>query len=152
MLNMGGPFTLQIKNSFEAVRSAGTTMSHWLADQGAPEEIQNFANLVLEEFGTNSIKYGYDDANEHWIEVTLCISGGELIVNIIDDGRAFNPLEAPEPQLDIPIEERRVGGLGIYLVRKMSDRMEYVREGGKNRLTLHKAWPPQFSKEANPRD
>jgi serine/threonine-protein kinase RsbW len=150
MLNKSAPFTLQIKNSLEAMRSAGMAMSQWLADQGAPAEIQNFANLALEEFGTNSIKYGYDDANEHWIEVTLSISGRELIVNIIDDGRAFNPLEAPEPQFDIPMEERRVGGLGIYLVRKMSDRMEYQREGGKNRLTLHKKCPPQANSVAPP--
>ena len=48
-------------------------------------------------------------------------------------------LKAREPDLSVPVEERPIGGLGIYLLRQLCDRMEYVREGGKNKLTLRKA-------------
>jgi anti-sigma regulatory factor (Ser/Thr protein kinase) len=136
---MSDHLTLQIKNSFAAVHSANEAASRWLTERGAPAEIQNFANLAIEEFATNSIKYGYDDTKEHLIEVNLSLSSGELVLVITDDGHAFNPLEAPEPKVNVPVEERPVGGLGIYLARKMSDQMDYAREGGKNRLTLHKS-------------
>jgi len=137
---MSDQLTLQIKNSFASVQSATEAASRWLMKQGAPAEIQYFASLAIEEFATNSIKYGYDDTNEHLIEISLSLSGAELTLTIVDDGRAFNPLEIPEPKLSLPVEERPVGGLGIYLVRKMSDRLEYVREGTKNRLRLQKAF------------
>jgi anti-sigma regulatory factor (Ser/Thr protein kinase) len=137
---MSDDLTLQIKNSVASVQSANEAASRWLTERGAPAEIQYFATLAIEEFATNSIKYGYDDPNEHLIEVGISLSGFELMLTIIDDGHAFNPLETPEPKLSVPVEERPVGGLGIYLVRKMSDRMEYSREGNKNRLRLQKAF------------
>ena len=136
---MSNQLTLQIKNSFAAVHSANESALRWLIERGVRAEVQNFANLAIEEFTTNSIKYGYDDTEEHLIEVNLSLSSDELVLTIVDDGRAFNPLEAPEPKISTPVEDRPVGGLGIYLVRKMSDQMEYAREGGKNRLTLHKS-------------
>jgi anti-sigma regulatory factor (Ser/Thr protein kinase) len=142
---MSDQLTLQIKNSFAAVHSANEAAWRWLTERGAPAEIQNFANLAIEEFATNSIKYGYDDTEEHLIEVNLSLSNGELVLTILDDGRAFNPLEAPEPKVSLPVEDRPVGGLGIYLVRKLSDRMQYAREGGKNRLTLRKSATDQRS-------
>ena len=135
---MAQQLTLQIKNSLTAVQAANQTVSRWLTDLGAPSEIQYFANLAIEEFVTNVIKYGHDDGNQHTIEVSLSLAGSELELTIIDDGREFNPLEAPEPAIGMSVEERPVGGLGIYLVRKMSDRMEYTRAGQKNRLRLQK--------------
>jgi len=135
---MSDQLKLHIKNSLASVTAGNEAASRWLTERGAPAEIEYFANLAIEEFATNVIKYGYDDADEHVIEVSLCLSGGELELTMIDDGGAFNPLEAPEPKLNLPVEDRPVGGLGIHLVRKMADRMEYAREGSKNRLTLHK--------------
>lgn len=137
---MADQLTLQIKNSFESVSSANETAARWLAEAGASAEIQYFANLAIEEFVTNSIKYGYDDSNEHFIEVQLSLGSGELVLVITDDGHAFNPLEAPEPQTNLAVDDRPIGGLGIYLVRKMSDQMEYAREDNKNRLRLRKAF------------
>jgi anti-sigma regulatory factor (Ser/Thr protein kinase) len=136
---MSDQLTLQIKNSFAAVHVANESASRWLTQRGVSAEVQNFANLAIEEFATNSIKYGYDDTQEHLIEVNLSLAKGELVLTIVDDGRAFNPLQAPEPKLSMPVEDRPVGGLGIYLVRKMSDQIRYAREDGKNRLTLHKS-------------
>jgi serine/threonine-protein kinase RsbW len=57
-------------------------------------------------------------------------------VEVEDDGRPFNPLEAPPPDIGKPLAEREVGGLGIHLVRKMMDELEYRRENDKNLLIL----------------
>ena len=73
------------------------------------------------------------------------------MLTVTDDGHPFDPREVPEPDIQLPVEERPVGGLGIHLLRKMSDRMEYGREGGRNRLCLRKslgAW--QVSRGVQP--
>src|SRR6185436_19483438 len=95
-------------------------------------------NLALDELVTNVIKYGYDDADEHRIQVTVTVDGGLLTLSMDDDGKPFNPLEAPPPDLDLPIEERPIGGLGVFIVRSLADSLAYRREQGHNILTLTK--------------
>ena len=93
-------------------------------------------NLVLEEMVLNVIDYGTEDGvNE--IEIILTLTDESLTIEIIDDGSPFDPLsDAPDPDLDATLEERRVGGLGIHLTRSMMDDMRYRREQDKNHLTL----------------
>jgi len=136
---MENRLTLRVKNRFAEIPAANEAASRWLAERNAPPVADYFANLAIEELLTNSIKYGYDDSAEHVIEVDLQLSAGELVLTVTDDGRAFNPLELPEPDTNLPAEDLPIGGLGIHLLRKMSDRMEYARTDGRNRLTLRKS-------------
>jgi anti-sigma regulatory factor (Ser/Thr protein kinase) len=94
--------------------------------------------LVLDELVSNVIKYGYEDDGRHRIHVTVTVAPTLLTVTVDDDGAPFNPLEAPDPDLDLPIDERPVGGLGLFLVRSMADRLEYRREHGRNIVTFAK--------------
>jgi len=135
---MEDQLTLRVKNAFSEIPAANEAASRWLADRNAPPAADYLANLAIEELITNCVKYGYDDANEHIIEIVLKLSPGELTLTVTDDGHAFNPLDLPEPDTNLLIEERVIGGLGIHLLKKMSDRMEYARNDGQNRLTLHK--------------
>ena len=101
-----------------------------------PDELVFRVNLALEELGLNIMDYGLENAQQE-IEITLTSDGDSLVIEIMDEGRPFDPLtDAPTPDLDGPVESRRVGGLGIHLVRTMMDDMQYRREQGKNRLTL----------------
>ena len=136
---MPDELTLQIKASLSAVPSANETASRWLAVRNAAPEVQYLANLAVEELVTNCIKYGYEDSADHMIEVKLQISGNELALTVSDDGRPFNPLELPEPDVRLPIEDRPIGGLGIYLLRRMSDKMDYIRSAGRNSVTVRKS-------------
>jgi anti-sigma regulatory factor (Ser/Thr protein kinase) len=95
-------------------------------------------NLLLDEVVINIIAHGYDDECEHPILVTLLLENGVLAIRVEDDGRPFNPLDAPAPNLDLPIEERPIGGLGIYIARSIADQMEHRREAGRNVLTMTK--------------
>ena len=93
-------------------------------------------NLVLEELGLNIMSYGYDEGL-HEFEITLTSEADVLRIEFTDDGRPFDPLnEAPELDLDASVDDRKVGGLGIHLVRAMVDEMSYRREQDKNHLTL----------------
>lgn len=93
-------------------------------------------NLVLEELVLNIMDYGHDD-NEHEIIISLESDEDFITINIEDGGSAFDPLtDAPEPDVEGPIESRAIGGLGVMLVREMMDEMKYRRENGRNYLTL----------------
>jgi len=133
--------TLRVKNAFSEIPAANESASRWLADRSAPPAADYFAHLAIEELVTNCIKYGYDDSAEHIIEIELKLSGRDLLLTVTDDGHPFNPLELPEPNTHLPVEDRPIGGLGIHLLKKMSDRMAYARTDGKNRLTLRKSLP-----------
>jgi anti-sigma regulatory factor (Ser/Thr protein kinase) len=95
-------------------------------------------HLALDEILTNVVSYGYDDHEEHAITVRLTLRPQRIAIEVEDDGRPFNPLDAPAPDTQQPIDERPVGGLGIYLVRRVMDDLEYRRQEGKNVLVMHK--------------
>ncbi len=101
-----------------------------------PPDLIFKVNLVLDELSVNIVNYG-GEASE--IEVSLAADADEVRVEIADDGRPFDPLnDAMEPDLDAPLEDRAIGGLGIHLVREMMDELHYSREDGKNRLAMVK--------------
>jgi serine/threonine-protein kinase RsbW len=135
---MAEQLALEFQSTFASISSATTAVSGWLADRGASEFVQSFASLAVEELATNCVKYGYDDPNEHTLEVYLSISESDLVLTFTDDARPFNPLLVPVPDINLAVEERPVGRLGIHLLRQLADRMEYSREADKNRVTLHK--------------
>ena len=93
-------------------------------------------NLAVDEFVSNAINHGYPDGRSGEIVVQATHEGDRLEVTLSDDGDAFDPLTAPEPDIDASIEDRRIGGLGVHLVRKLADAFSYRREGGRNVLLL----------------
>jgi serine/threonine-protein kinase RsbW len=95
-------------------------------------------NLILEEVLANVISYAYADNLRHEIEVSADSRDGELVIAVEDDGRPFNPLLSPPPDLDRPLDQRRVGGLGLHLVRELTNSIQYDRRGGKNHLLVRK--------------
>lgn len=95
-------------------------------------------NLAIDELVTNVVLYGYDDARGQEIAVQIEGAPGELRATITDGGRQFDPLTVPRPDLDVPLEKRALGGLGIHLVRSLMDRVDYARVDGKNVLTVKK--------------
>ena len=88
--------------------------------------------LAVEEAVGNIIDYS--GATEFTLSADF--NDDQLNIKIIDDGKPFNPLTAPEPDLDVPIDERAPGGLGIMYMRKMSDDLTYLRDGHQNILNI----------------
>ena len=105
-----------------------------------PDEARFQLQLCLEEMVLNVINYGFD-GGEHEIQVDFefRIDPRIITVNILDDGRRFDPLtEAPEADVSAKLEDRPVGGLGVHFVRTFMDGASYRHERGQNRLTLTK--------------
>ncbi|MEO8602268.1 MAG: ATP-binding protein [bacterium] len=97
-------------------------------------------NLVLDELVTNSIDYGHAEATRGSATIHLRLErvADVVEVDLIDEGLAFDPRTLPEPNLDAPLAERPIGGLGIHLVRRYVDEFDYRREGGRNHIRLRK--------------
>lgn len=107
--------------------------------EGLGPEVVFSVNLALDEVVTNVIRYAHDDDGlQHPIVVRLALEQDVLTAQVEDDGRAFNPLEAPAPDTGASIDERPIGGLGIHLVRSVMNSVEYRREDGRNVLTMKK--------------
>ena len=101
----------------------------------ASDAITN-VNLVLDEIVSNVIKYGRAAEGEGGIDVSLALDAGVLTIDVSDGGIAFNPLAVKPPNLDLPIMERPVGGLGIHIVKALTDTAAYRRENDRNHLTM----------------
>ena len=95
-------------------------------------------NLALDELFTNIISYGFSDEEEHTIKVTITPQNDEICLCIEDDGIPFNPTEFDAPDVACSVENCKVGGLGIHIIRKLMDDICYQRCGDKNILTLKK--------------
>jgi anti-sigma regulatory factor (Ser/Thr protein kinase) len=98
--------------------------------------------LVLDEIVVNIVAHGYEDAgdtNRHDIHVHLCLDDRDVLtIRVTDDAREYDPRLAPAPRFDLPIEERRKGGLGVHIVKAIMDTIDYRRVDGQNVLTLTK--------------
>jgi len=96
-------------------------------------------NLVIEELVTNTISYGYKDLEVHEIKLNLFLSKDNVTIELIDDALEFNPFLNDVPDsIEKPIEEREIGGLGIYFVTSYVDEYKYERIDNVNIITLVK--------------
>jgi len=133
---MAETLAVTIGNDLVELERLAAQAAAFLEAQDAPPKVAYAVSLALEELVTNTIKYGYDDAGRHEIEVKLQIEPARVTLSLADDGHPFDPLAAPPPDVAAPLEERSVGGLGLHLIRQMAAAASYRREGGKNLLEL----------------
>jgi anti-sigma regulatory factor (Ser/Thr protein kinase) len=96
-------------------------------------------NLCLDELFTNIVSYGFDDDRHHLIQFTLKLDGNVLILDVEDGGIPFNPLTKDELQSPIDPKNIKIGGLGIHIVKRLTNDICYQRNCGKNHLTLKKS-------------
>lgn len=131
--------TITLWNDTAELSRLDTFVSAYCEQHGVPSTTAMELNLVAEECFINVVEHGFDDQARHEIQVVLELANDAVTMCVEDDGVAFDPLSAPEFDPKTPIEQRRVGGLGIHLVRSLMDEVTYQRTGGKNRLRLRKS-------------
>lgn len=108
------------------------TVGEFLEKKGVPPKTGYAVQLILEELTTNIINHAHSDCEVHDIDLRIALETRQVVIEIEDDGRPFDPLVAPEADIHAPIEDRPIGRLGLHLVREMSDHMEYSRKEDKN--------------------
>jgi anti-sigma regulatory factor (Ser/Thr protein kinase) len=113
-------------------------LEEFAAANHLPATVRQAADLALEEHLTNIISYAHDDNLPHPIRIQLELVEDQLVVEVRDQGKPFNPLLRPQVDTTVPLEAKPIGGLGIHLMRRFMDKLEYRREGGQNILTMRK--------------
>ena len=131
---------ISLTNDLREIAGVAAKIDEFCAVRGLPSQIAYAVNLAIDEILTNTISYGYDDDDPHRIELILRLEPGALIVVTVDDSRAFDPSRVGQaPDLASSIEDRALGGLGLFLVHQMMDHVEYQRRGGCNVVTMTKS-------------
>ena len=109
-----------------------------LEERDCPIKASMQLELVIEEIFVNIASYAYDATGD----ATFCMDFAEnpdaVSLTFIDDGKPYNPLEKPDPDITLDADERDIGGLGIFLVKKNVDEIFYERTDDKNILRMKK--------------
>ena len=135
---MSYQITLELAADMAGLEKADKTLDELALAVQLPQETLFHVRLVLEEVLMNVISYGADGAKVPDVQLNMEQKEGMLCMEIADNGIAFDPLQLPSPDLDAEIDDRPIGGLGIFLVRELMDTVTYRRDGDWNRLMVTK--------------
>jgi len=132
--------TITLKADLADLDALTAFIDQALEKGGCPDHLRIKIELAAEEVFVNIINYA--GTSEVKIESRLVADSGKTAMTLVfcDRGLAFNPLEYDEPDISLPLEERKPGGLGLLIVRKTMDTIQYSREDGINRLEISKSW------------
>ena len=129
---------LSLKNDIHEVSKLNAFQKSFYEKLNIEKSLARRLQLAVEETVVNVIDYAYPIGINGDITVKMMWNGNTLKIVVVDTGVMFDPTLVETPDTSLMVEERRVGGLGIHLVRKLMDSVNYEREDGKNILTLVK--------------
>ena len=131
---------LTIEAKIENTAKVTAFLEEMLEEADCPMRTVMQISVAVDEVLTNIASYAYPGSTgTSTVRAEIDEGARRLELVFIDSGIPYNPLEAKEPDITLSAEERQIGGLGIFMVRKLMDEVLYRREGEKNILTIHKA-------------
>lgn len=135
----GVAMTLVMQNQLSEVGRMHSFLQSLCREHHIDEDCFKSLNLVIEEWMVNVISYAYPEGTQGPIELTIRVGEGCITLEIRDRGVPFDPTQYPDADVDVALDERQIGGLGIYLMRNIMDSMHYERSiDGYNILKLTK--------------
>ena len=128
-----------VENKMDELSSLAEKIERLADEWSISQELSMKINLVIEEALSNIILYAFNDKLKHEIRISVSKEDNNLEITFKDDGIPFNPLLQKKPDINLPAEERPVGGLGIFLISQVMDEMHYSRDKNQNILILKKS-------------
>jgi len=139
-----GTYSLTVTSELNKLASIADFVSDAASAMGMDEETVYAMQLAVDEACTNVIEYAYQGRRGQPVTVECRDDDGKCVVVIRDRGRPFDPARVPAPDVKAPVSKRRVGGLGIYLMRKLMDDVRFRFDPATgNELTLVKTIKPE---------
>ena len=132
------PYTLTLHNNVQEASLLAPFIETIATENGLDHSLTMELNLAVEEAVVNVMEYAYPQGETGEVTIEVSLADGKLDINIIDSGSPFDPTQKSDPDTSLPVEERSIGGLGIFLVRQVMDTVSYRRDNGKNILTFTK--------------
>jgi len=131
-------FDLSVKASLENLQEIRSYINRAGKNLGVSENVLADLRLVVDEAVTNVVIHGYGDL-DGIVEIHMEGNGDDVIIRIRDQAKTFDPSHVVEPQLNTVLKDRPFGGMGIFLIRKMTDEVEFLPlPGGGNEIRLLK--------------
>ena len=127
-----------IKNKVSELEKVAQFVEEIGEELGLSMELQMNLNLVMEEMVTNVSFYAYPQDEEADIELLAKSDGKELTFVLSDQGKEFDPTAKEDTDLDVNPADRELGGMGIFIVKNIMNKVTYQRLEGKNLLTMTK--------------
>ena len=116
-------------------------VNDFLESVDCPMQLQMKIAIAIDEIMSNLAFYAYDTAGgEVVVQVEAVEEPNGISLTFIDDGRPYNPLKKEDPDITLSAEEREIGGMGIFMVKKLMDEVKYEYVNSQNRLVLQKNW------------
>jgi sigma-B regulation protein RsbU (phosphoserine phosphatase) len=128
---------IALKASIDELEKLLDWMANIFEDYACPGRICNQIAVITEEIFVNIANYAYTE-REGDVLIRVGRDGPVLVMQFVDNGKYFNPLEKADPDINAPVEDRTIGGFGIYITKKWMDSIRYDRVNDKNLLTLRK--------------
>lgn len=132
------PYTLTLHNNVQEASLLAPFIETIATENGLDHSLTMELNLAVEEAVVNVMEYAYPQGETGEVTIEVSLADDLLDINIIDSGAPFDPTQKSDPDTSLPVEERSIGGLGIFLVRQVMDTVFYRRDNGKNILTFTK--------------
>ena len=130
---------LTLKAKKENIPQVTAFIDEQLEALGCPLKAQMQIDVAIDELFGNIANYAYaPETGDATVRFVFDEAGRAASVTFIDSGVPFNPLENADPDVRLSAEERKIGGLGIFLVKRTMDKVEYRYENGFNILTIRK--------------
>ena len=136
-------FAVTLANRLAEIERLNEAFNEFADEHAIPVGARRSGNVVFDELVNNVINYAFDDDAEHRIEVRVELNDQRFVITISDDGSPFNPFQTDQPDTALSLDERGIGGLGVHLVRYMTDEVSYNRRTDRNVVTLVKYLKPK---------
>lgn len=130
---------IKINAVIENLEQVVAFVDNELEKHNCPIKIKIQIDVAVEEIFVNIANYAYgENIGDTVMDVEVSENPKRVSIKFIDSGIPFNPLEREDPDITLSAEERQIGGLGIYMVKKSMENMEYEYKNGQNILTIMK--------------
>ncbi len=132
--------TLVIGNNIDELNRLVIFLEVLEEEWDLPQGLVPSINLALEEALTNIIFYAYEKGSKSKITVDFRLKDTEMTIVLTDAGKPYDPTQKEDPDINLSAEDRPIGGLGIFLIKQIMNKVTYRRVNNKNQLTLVKRW------------
>ncbi|MCA1581795.1 MAG: ATP-binding protein [Acidobacteria bacterium] len=132
------PLRLRLPATEAGRTRAAERFERFAKERGLPRRVRSDVLVILDEILANIGRHAWKSPAGRRVEFSAAVQGGYLEMLFTDDGRAFDVLGRADPDTSAPLEGRPIGGLGILIVKKLTDEQHYERRRGRNRLILRK--------------
>ncbi|MBQ6132635.1 MAG: ATP-binding protein [Lachnospiraceae bacterium] len=134
---------LKLPATVDNISAVTNFVEHELTERNCPKSAKAQINIAIDEIFGNIAQYAYNPENgDATVRVEVTDDPIEVILTFMDKGKPYNPLEKADPDVTLSVKERKVGGLGIFIVKKSMDEIDYHYEDGKNVLKIRKNIEP----------